>query len=57
MIEKEQERIEYLINVLELYPVNNRYDTTWGTKTRQGLIATIKRICYDDNTDFLKRKD
>ena len=56
MIEKENERIEYLIEVLELYPVNNRYATSWGTKTRQGLIATIKRIVYDKDTDFLKRR-
>ena len=56
-MEKENERIEYLINVLQLNTVNGRYDTTWGSKTRIGLIATIKRIVYNENTDFLKRKD
>lgn len=47
-------RVEELVEVLEIkFKKHNDYteprcNTTWGTKTRKGLIATISRIIYEE---------
>ena len=38
------EKIEKLIEVLQLETVNGFYHTAWGKKTKAGLIATIMVI-------------
>jgi len=41
-----QENIEKLIDILNLEPnkKDGKYHTTWGAKTKEGLIATIRVI-------------
>ena len=42
--QQQLEKIEKLIEVLQLNTVNGFYQTEWGKKTKAGLIATIMVI-------------